>query len=200
MISLLSGQVLWCGEGVAVIEVSGIGFEVHMTDAAIRELSGTDTPVRIHTHLAVRDGEPVLYGFLSRSEVEMFLMLISVNRVGPVLALHILSQISIPELAGAILAGDEAVLKRISGIGAKSAKRLILELGDKMKRRAALFVTALPSGGDPVRRDAESALVALGFSQKEAVSSVDTVLRGDNPPRDIASVVRAALALFRERP
>jgi len=66
---------------VAVIEVSGIGFEVHMTDAAIRELSGTDTPVRIHTHLAVRDGEPVLYGFLSRSEVEMFLMLISVNRV-----------------------------------------------------------------------------------------------------------------------
>lgn len=199
MISLLSGEVLWCGDGVVVIGVNGIGFEVHMADAAIRELSGTEAPVRVHTHLAVREGEPVLYGFLSRSEVEMFLLLISVNRVGPVLALHILSQISIPELAGAILDEDEAVLTRISGIGAKSAKRLILELRDKMKKRAALFVTGLPAGGDPVRRDAESALVALGFSQKEAVSSVDSVLRGNGPPPDIASVVRAALSLLRER-
>jgi Holliday junction DNA helicase RuvA len=199
MISLLSGEVLWCGEGVVVIGVNGIGFEVHMTDAAVCQLSGTGTPVRIHTHLAVRDGEPVLYGFLSRSEVEMFLMLISVNRVGPVLALHILSQITIPELAGAILDEDEGVLTGISGIGEKSAKRLILELRDKMKKRAALFVTGLPAGGDPVRRDAESALVALGFSQKEAVSSVDTVMRRSDPSPDIASVVRAALSLLRER-
>jgi holliday junction DNA helicase RuvA len=199
MISHLFGDVLWCGDGVAVIDVNGLGFEVHMTDAAVRTLSGTDAPVRIHTHLAVRDGEPVLYGFLSRSEVEMFLLLISVNRVGPVLALNILSQISIPDLAGAILDKDEAVLTRISGIGEKSAKRLLLELGDKMKKRAALFVTGHPSGGDPVRRDAESALVALGFSQKEAVSSVDTVLHGTSPPPDIASVVRAALSLLRER-
>jgi Holliday junction DNA helicase RuvA len=199
MISLLSGNVLWCGEGVAVINVHGIGFEVHMTDAAINTLSGTDTGVRIHTHLVVRDGEPVLYGFLSRAEVEMFLLLISVNRVGPVLALGILSQITIPELAGAVLEEDEAVLTRISGIGAKSAKRLILELGDKMKKRAAVFVPGLPAGGDPVRRDAESALVALGFSQKEAVSSVDTVLRGKAVTPDIATVVRAALALLRER-
>lgn len=199
MISLLSGKVLWCGEGVAVIGVNGIGFEVHMTDAAIRTLSGTATEVRVHTHLVVRDGEPILYGFLSRSEEEMFLLLISVNRVGPVLALHILSQIAIPELAGAILDEDEAVLTRISGIGAKSAKRLILELGDKMKKRAAFFVPGLPAGGDPVRRDAESTLVALGFSQKEAVSSVDTVLREKPAPPDIASVVRAALALLRER-
>ncbi len=199
MIALLSGNVLWCGEGVAVINVNGIGFEVHMTDAAITTLSGTDAGVRIHTHLVVRDGEPVLYGFLSRAEVEMFLLLISVNRVGPVLALGILSQITIPELAGAVLDGDEAVLTRISGIGAKSAKRLILELGDKMKQRAAVFVPGLPAGGDPVRRDAESALVALGFSQKEAVSSVDTVLRGKAVTPDIATVVRAALALLRER-
>jgi holliday junction DNA helicase RuvA len=199
MISLLCGNVLWCGEGFAVIDVNGIGFDVHMTDAAIRTLSGTDAPVRIHTHLAVREGEPVLYGFLSRSEVEMFLLLISVNRVGPVLALNILSQISIPDLACAILDKDEAVLTRISGIGEKSAKRLILELGDKMKMRAALFVTGLPSGGDPVRRDAESALVALGFSQKEAVSSVDIVMRGTSASPDVATVVRAALSLLRER-
>jgi len=199
MISLLSGNVLWCGEGVAVIDVNGIGFEVHMTDAAINTLSGTDTDVRVHTRLVVRDGEPVLYGFLSRAEVEMFLLLISVNRVGPVLALGILSQITIPELAGAVLDEDEAVLTRISGIGPKSAKRLILELGDKMKQRAALFVPGLPAGGDPVRRDAESALVALGFSQKEAVSAVDTVLRGKAGTPDIATVVRAALALLRER-
>ncbi|MDD1710606.1 MAG: Holliday junction branch migration protein RuvA [Methanoregulaceae archaeon] len=198
MISLLSGNVLWCGDGVVVIDVNGVGFEVTVTDAAVRELAGTDTPVKIHTHLVVRDGEPVLFGFLTRSEVEMFLLLIQVNRVGPGLAMRILSQISIPDLAGAILDGDEAVLSRISGIGSKSAKRLILELGDKMKKRAALFVTGLSSGGDPVRRDAESALVALGFSQKEAVASVDTVLRGSSRSADISSVVRAALSLLRE--
>ena len=198
MISLLSGTVLWCGENTVVIDVHGVGFEVTMTDAAVRDLAGTVTPVKIHTHLAVRDGEPVLYGFLTRSEVEMFLLLIQVNRVGPALALRILSQISIPDLAGAILDGDEAVLSKISGIGSKSAKRLILELGDKMKKRAALFVTGLPSGGDPVRRDAESALVALGFSHKEAVASVEAVLRGNSRSSDVAAVVRAALSLLRE--
>jgi len=198
MISLLSGTILWCGENTVVIDVQGIGFEVTMTDAAIRDLAGSTDPIRIHTHLAVRDGEPLLYGFLTRSEVEMFLLLIQVNRVGPALAMRILSQISIPDLAGAILDGDEAVLSRISGIGSKSAKRLILELGDKMKKRAALFVTGLPSGGDPVRRDAESALVALGFSQKEAVSAVEAVLRGNTRPSDVAAMVRAALSLLRE--
>lgn len=200
MISLLSGEILWAGDGVAVINVNGIGFEVHMTQAALRDLPGTGAAVRIHTHMTIREGEPVMYGFFSRSEVEMFLLLISVNRVGPVLAQNILSQISIADLAGAILDGEEAVLTEISGIGPKSAKRLILELGDKMKKRAALFVTGLPAGGDPVRRDAESALIALGFSQKEALSSVDAVLRGEHPPPDTASAVRAALSLLREHP
>lgn len=198
MIALLCGTVAWCGDGVVVIDVSGVGFEIHMTDRAIRELSGVAGAVRVHTHLAVRDGEPFLYGFLSRSEVELFRMLISVTRVGPVLALTILSQISIPEFVGAILAEDAKVLTGISGIGEKSAKRLILELGDKMKKKAAGLCAGLPPGGDPVRRDAERALVALGFSQKESALAVEAVQRERVPP-DVSSLVRAALSTLRER-
>lgn len=198
MIALLSGTVAWCGDGVVVIDVSGVGFEVHMTERAIREISGVAGEVRVHTHLAVRDGEPFLYGFLTRSEVELFRMLISVTRVGPVLALAILSQISIPEFAGAILAEDAKILTGISGIGEKSAKRLILELGDKMKKKAAVLCAGLPPGGDPVRRDAERALVALGFSQKESALALDAVQRERVPP-DVSSLVRAALSTLRER-
>lgn len=193
MIAQLVGKVAWCGDGVVVIDVSGVGFEVHVTDRAIRELSGAEGDVRLHTHLAVRDGEPFLYGFLSRSEVELFRMLLSVTRVGPVLAQTILSQISIPEFVGAILSEDAAILTGISGIGEKSAKRLILELGDKMKKKGAVLCAGLPAGGDPVRRDAESALVALGFSQKESAGAVESVQREGTYP-DVSSLVRAALS------
>jgi Holliday junction DNA helicase RuvA len=198
MLSLLTGQVVYCGESSALIDVHGVGFEVRMTKPGLQEMGRMEKTVRVHTYLAVRDEELVLYGFLRQSELEMFRMLISVTRVGPVLALSILSQISIPEFAAAILDEDEQILTRISGIGQKNAKRLILELKDKMKKRAGIFGDVVPAGADPVRADAVSALIALGFRQRESAAAVERAISGMKSP-DPSRVIKAALAELRER-
>lgn len=198
MISQLIGQVVSAREGSVILGVGGVGFEVRMTVPDLLELSGRAGTVRVHTFLAVREDELVLYGFLHPANLEMFRLLISVTRVGPALALSILSQISIPEFAAAILDEDEKVLTRISGIGQKNAKRLILELKDKLRKKAAEFEGAAPAGTDPVRRDAVSALVALGFGERESRESVDQVLAAGTT-HDVAAVIKAALGGLREQ-
>ena len=198
MISLLTGQVVHIGENFALIDVQGIGFEVRMTKPGLQEIGRMEKAVRVHTHLAVRDEEMLLYGFLRQSELEMFRMLISVTRVGPVLALSILSQISIPEFAAAILDEDEQILTRISGIGQKNAKRLILELKDKMKKKAGEFGGEMMLGTDPAKVDAVRALVALGFRQRESNVAVERVISGMKSP-ETSQVIKAALAELRER-
>ena len=198
MISLLTGQVVRIGENSALIDVHGIGFEVRMTKPGLLEMGRTEKTVRVHTYLAIRDEEMIMYGFLRQSELEMFRMLISVTRVGPVLALSILSQISIPEFAAAILDEDEQILTRISGIGQKNAKRLILELKDKMKKKAGEFSGEVLPGADPVRVDAVRALVALGFRQRDSATAVERVISGMKSP-ETSQVIKAALAELRER-
>ena len=198
MISRLSGQVVSSREGSVIIDVNGVGFEIRVTGPDLREITRTAGTVRVHTFLAVREDELVLYGFLHQTGLEMFRMLISVTRVGPSLALSILSQISIPEFAAAILDEDEQVLTRISGIGQKNAKRLILELRDKLRKKAAEFEGAAHAGTDPLRRDAVSALVALGFGERESRAAVDQVLAAGKTS-EVAGVIKAALAGLREQ-
>jgi Holliday junction DNA helicase RuvA len=198
MIAQISGQVVSVREGSIILDVNGIGFEVRMTAPDLRELAGTSGTARVHTLLVVREDELVLYGFLHPTGLSMFRMLISVTRVGPALAISVLSQISIPEFAAAILDEDEKVLTRISGIGQKNARRLILEMKDKLRKKAAEFEGAAPAGTDPVRRDAVSALVALGFSARASRAAVDQVLASGTRP-DAAAVIKAALACLREQ-
>lgn len=125
----------------------------------------------------------------------MFKLLISVTRVGPQIALNILSQIRIEELAAAIINEDEKVLTRISGVGPKNAKRLILELRDKMKKKMEGVVLA---GVSSANYDAVSALVSLGFTQREAKEAVDAVAAGLKEPT-VQALVKAALARLKER-
>jgi Holliday junction DNA helicase RuvA len=198
MISSLKGTVEYTGDGYAVIDVQGIGYKVRMTGPGLHTVRSLEGQVRLYTRLAVRDDEMVLYGFLHQSELELFLMLISVTRVGPALALSILSQISIPEFVAAILDEDEMILTSISGIGKKNAKRLILELKEKLQKRAGDFWEEMPAGYDPLRRDAVSALVALGFSQKDSAAAVGKVMEG-NVPAQVSLVIKAALGELREK-
>jgi Holliday junction DNA helicase RuvA len=198
MISSLNGNVEYTGDGYAVIDVHGVGYRVRMTGPGLHTIRSLERPVRLYTHLVVRDDEMVLYGFLHQSELELFLILISVTRVGPVLALSILSQISIPEFVAAILDEDEKILTSISGIGKKNAKRLILELKEKLQMRAGEFRDEMPAGYDPLRRDAVSALVALGFSQKDSAAAVGRVMEG-KAPAQVSLVIKAALGELREK-
>ncbi|MDN7025431.1 Holliday junction branch migration protein RuvA [Methanoculleus sp. FWC-SCC1] len=194
MIAHLAGELASTGDRWVVIDIGGVGYRVSVTQPTLQALRETGGTVRVHTHMVVRDDDIQLYGFLHASELELFRILIAVSGIGPQIAMNILSQISFEEFAMAIVGDDEKVLTRIPGIGQKSAKRLILELKEKMKKHAA-------SGGAGRRAaeagDAVSALISLGFSPREAQEAVDAVLPQQAHP-DVQSLIRASLARLRE--
>lgn len=192
MIATLTGRVSTIGDGSVVIEVGGIGYQVFVPSPVLRALTAGQEGVTLHTHLVVREDALSLFGFLHPGELAMFRLLIGVNRVGPQLALNILSVLSVEELAAAVLREDEMVLTRCPGIGPKNAKRLILELKDRMKSVGGLSGVAT-GGTRPAEDDAVSALVALGFDQRDARTAVKAAAAGPGEPGTEA-LIRAALA------
>jgi Holliday junction DNA helicase RuvA subunit len=173
MIAQLRGETVLTGDRWVVIDVGGIGYRVYVTQPALQVLAHTKEPVKIFTHMAVREDAITLFGFLHQSELEMFGILIGVSGIGPQTALNLLSQIGIEEFAMAIINEDEKALTRISGIGTKSAKRLILELRDKMKKVNQTMFTGDFRQASPAVYDAVSALISLGFAEKESRETVN---------------------------
>ena len=196
MIAHLSGELASTGDRWVVIDIGGVGYRVQVTEPTMQDLVATEGRVMVHTYMVVRDDDIQLYGFSHPRERELFTILIGVTGIGPQTAMNILSRISFEDFAIAILSDDEKVLTRIPGIGPKSAKRLILELKDKMKKCAA----TLPGGRSRVEAcDAVSALVSLGFSEREAEEAVNAVI-ADLPAPTVQDLIRASLTRLRERP
>ena len=196
MIDHLSGELASTGDRWVVIDIGGIGYRVQVTGPTLQDLSEIGGRVMVHTHMVVRDDDIQLYGFVHPRERELFTILIGVTGIGPQTAMNILSRISFEDFAIAIVNDDEKVLTRIPGIGPKSAKRLILELKDKRKKCAA----TLPGGRRRAEAgDAVSALISLGFSEREAEEAVGAVLP-TLPAPTVQDLIRAALARLRERP
>ena len=196
MIAHLSGELASTGDRWVVIDIGGVGYRVQVTEPTLQDLVATEGRVMVHTYMVVRDDDIQLYGFSHPRERELFTILIGVTGIGPQTAMNILSRISFEDFAIAIVNDDEKVLTRIPGIGPKSAKRLILELKDKMKKCAA----TLPGGRRRAEAgDAVSALISLGFSEREAEEAVGTVLP-TLPAPTVQDLIRAALARLRERP
>jgi holliday junction DNA helicase RuvA len=198
MIAQLEGVPVLTGERWVVIDVHGIGYQVQVTQPALQQLAGTRGTVRLFTHMAVREDAITLYGFLHHSELEMFRVLIGVSGIGPQIALNLLSQIGIEEFALAILNEDEKALTRISGIGAKSAKRLILELRDKMKKIGETLPLGESGKGGMAARDAVSALVSLGFAEKESRDAVNAAAGAPGTP-SVQHLIKVALVKLKER-
>jgi Holliday junction DNA helicase RuvA len=198
MIAHLRGEPALTGDRWVVIDVGGIGYKVYVTQPALQVLAHTKEPVKLFTHMVVREDAITLFGFMHQSELEMFGILIGVSGIGPQTALNLLSQIGIEEFAMAIINEDEKALTRISGIGAKSAKRLILELRDKMKK---VSQTMLP--GDlhrtvPAVHDAVSALISLGFAEKESREAVNDAALALKSPT-VQELIKAALVKMKDR-
>jgi holliday junction DNA helicase RuvA len=198
VISQICGDIVASGNGFVIVDVGGVGYRVHMTTSDIVGLSGSSGKKRVHTHLIVREDALSLYGFTDTFDLEVFLLLITVNRVGPQLALSILSQVPAREFVLAVTGEDEKRLTRLSGIGPRNAKRLILELKDRMKER----LPAVPPGatGVPgnIREDVTEALVALGFPSRESYDVVDEICRRTGPA-DSQVLLKASLGLLKER-
>lgn len=182
MISFIKGELADIKENYIVLECNNIGYEIFLPASAIMELPPRKSTVKIYTYLHVKEDGLSLYGFLTRDDLEMFKLLITVNGIGPKGALGILSGITADEIRFAILAEDTRTLAKAPGIGAKTAGKIILELGDKLKLEEAFEqklkneAGRLDSGSIYGKReDAISALMALGYSSSEAYRIVTQI-------------------------
>ena len=192
MIARLSGTVLEKHPMRVVLDVGGVGYEVHVPLSSFGAVGepGTTLTLRVHTH--VREDALMLYGFASPLEQRVFEHLISVSGIGPRLGLSVLSGLAPIELVQAIASGDVARLTTIPGIGRKTAERIVLELKEKLGAVAAADPTLPPSGP---REDLLSALVNLGYHRPSAEKAVDRVLR-EQPGADFEAALRGALKVL----
>ncbi|NWF99368.1 MAG: Holliday junction branch migration protein RuvA [Thermoanaerobaculaceae bacterium] len=184
MIGFLEGRVLELAPGVALVEASGVGYEVHVPLSAHRLLAGRErVSLFVHTH--VREDQLALFGFPTRRERDTFRVLLQASGVGPRTALALLSGLSPDDLAEAVEAERWKTLAAVPGIGRRTAERLIVELKGK------LAAPARPLGSDR-RDDAVSALVNLGYPARAAEEVVGELLRAE-PQLELGELLRQAL-------
>ena len=188
MIARLTGQVVDRGLDHVIIDVNGVGYQVYAPTPVIARLSQGKTAT-LHTHLVVREDDMTLYGFDEPHQQRLFRTLIGVSGVGPKVALALLSLMDADELSFAIASGNAASLARAQGVGQKLAARLVVELRDKMVKGTGAVVTPGVESEEVV-----GALMALGYSQAEAVDAVARTELPDKAP--IEEKVRLALAYF----
>jgi Holliday junction DNA helicase RuvA len=196
VIARLDGVLLEKRGDALIIDVQGVGYLVHVSlQSAARLPEGGRVQLRCYTH--VREDALQLYGFASPEEEELFHLLISVSGVGPKLAVNILSGMPASELAAAILHGELARLTKISGVGKKTAERLVLELKDKVK--ASGLVQARPSQPPPVGDGDQallSALINLGYRPAAAERTAEAVRRSLGTAAPLEAKLREALKLI----
>ncbi|SHF34384.1 Holliday junction DNA helicase subunit RuvA [Desulfofundulus australicus DSM 11792] len=196
MIAFLKGHLLEVQEDGIILDVHGVGYLVRVPLSMVSLLPPKGQPVQLYTHLVWREDGPALFGFSSRMELEAFRSLLNVAGVGPRAALAILSAVSPVTLRRAVLEENENILTAVPGIGKKTARRIILELKDKLAgleleagTGSGSDETALPPGGE---EEAAAALVSLGYSQVEARRAVRQVSR-QAAPGSVEDLLRLAL-------
>ena len=179
MISHLRGRLLEKQPNRVIVDVNGVGYDVHVPLSTFYEMTepGAEIALRVHTH--VREDALVLYGFATVLELQIFERLISVSGIGPKLALAVLSGIEPSELVSAIRTANVARLTGIPGIGKKTAERIGLELKDKMASFLPAEVAASPAAAssETLRTDVLSALMNLGYHRPLAERAVDAALK-----------------------
>jgi len=165
MIRQLRGQLSEILEGAVVLDVAGVGYLVATNQLPAASKLGSE--VTLHTYLAVRENVLDLYGFSTRDELEIFEFLITLPKIGPKSALQILSQAEIELIKNAVLNNDAAYLSKMSGIGKKTAEKIVLELRDKFTKRFDT-ATAIGQTGNSEASDVIDALVTLGYPLSDA--------------------------------
>ena len=178
MIASLAGRLVEADADGLVVEVGGVGLRVHASAAATRAAREHPQAVQLQTHLVVREDALTLYGFATQRERGLFVALLGVSGLGPAKALALLSGYPVDTLQRGIATGDLALLASVSGIGKRTAERIVVELRDKLGAAALEAVAAgdgasAPAADDP-HLQARDALVALGF----AVAEAETALAG----------------------
>src|SRR5215831_3869683 len=176
MIGFLHGKLVEALPTQVVVDVQGVGYEALIPLSSYDKLPQPGQEVKLLTHLAVREDAHVLYGFMSTSERDLFRLLINtVSGIGPKIALNVLSGISVTAFRGAVANSDIKTLSQISGVGKKTAERIVVELKDKIGPAGAWEASSAQralSPADQKINDAILALIALGFKQNDAHDAV----------------------------
>lgn len=182
MISFIHGELAEIIDDVVVIDHNGIGYNVEVPTSILPKLPAVGNRIKLYTYLSVREDAMKLFGFLTRDDLEIFKMLIGVSGIGPKGGLSILSVMTPNDLRLAVMSGDDKAIAKAPGIGSKTAQKVIIEMKGKvtmpdfvsLDTGSSMVSGDVPAGDDP-RGEAIAALVALGYSNSEAVLAVKKV-------------------------
>lgn len=199
MIAYVNGIVEDIAEDNVVLDVGGIGYNVRISADTAAKLPGIGEQIRLYTYTCVREDAFLLYGFLSRNDLEIFKKCITVSGIGPKGALAILSVMDADSLRFAILSEDTKAISKAPGIGARTAQRLVLELKDKLKyddvmieREIAITAGETASFTDSAqKKEAIEALVSLGYGQADSIKAVNAIEGIET--MDSGAILKAAL-------
>ncbi len=193
----LSGKIAEKTPVAVILDVNGIGYEVRISLSTFSSLPDLGQAVKLFTHFVVREDAQLLYGFATEEEREAFRFLISISGIGPKLAMTLLSGVTLAELKRAIQEKNILALTAISGIGQKTAERVIIELRDKIGKAevsAGKELSHDPGISDQVVEDSVLALVSLGYTKQKAKDAVQKVLKTALGKKiSVEEIIRAAL-------
>ena len=183
MLAYIKGILEIKTKGYIVVEAGGLGYKIFMPESTIANTGNIGDKVQIYTFMRVREDDVSLYGFLTNEELRMFELLLSVSGIGAKGALGILSNITPSQFALAVISNDVAILKKVPGIGPKTAQRAILELKDKLKKEQEISIAEGEETSnieqvikeDEKVSEAISALQVLGYSKREIVEALQTI-------------------------
>lgn len=199
MFAYIKGSLEEKANSYIVIDVNGIGYKIFMSESSIQQVGEVGNIVKVHTHYYVREDNISLYGFVTKEELKMFELLLSVSGIGAKSAIAMLSNITPSAFAYAVISNDVASLKKVPGIGPKTAQRIILELQDKLKAEEKLVNAEIKEQieleikNTQNVQDAIQALLILGYNRKEIDKAMEKIANTDV---SVEELIRKGLSLL----
>ena len=200
MYAYISGTLTEINKESVVIDNNGIGYEIFVSGLLISHLPVVGSEIKLYTYLHITENVQTIFGFLSKAEKEMFLMLLSVNSVGPKSALSVLSILEVDDLKFAILSEDKNTIKKANGIGDKAAQRIIIDLKDKIsiedafEEKISKADNEADSAASMAKSDAVMALNALGYSNTDILKAISNIENINE--METQQIIKAALSMM----
>ncbi len=195
MISYIKGAISFKNPTFIVVETGGIGYKINISLHTYTKIEKAET-IKILTHLQVKEDSHTLYGFADDAERKLFRHLISVSGIGPSTAQTMLSSISPDEIRSAIIGENVAAFKAVKGVGPKTAKRLILDLKDKLLKEGGDTPLVVTGVDNTLRKEALSALVSLGFNKIQSQKVLSKILKEQPQVKTVEELIRLSLRQF----
>ena len=192
MFAYLKGELTYKSPALIVVEVQGVGYQVHIPLSTFSAIQGLERAT-IYTHLLIREDAHTLYGFGTQAERSLFVQLIGVTGVGATTAQLIMSSMNVDEIRAAIIGEQVHLLQQVKGIGAKTAKQIILDLKSKLLKDAPDGPVLLPTASNAYREEALSALLALGFNRIAVQKALNALVQEHPNVSKVEDLIKLAL-------